>query len=63
MDISDLEKKLTELDKELHSIMEMVRKANVSRDVVDESAGAWGYEVDSKDFVRKLRRSKRIDQL
>ena len=60
MDIADLEKKLTNLDKELHSIMELVRKANASHDVVDDSAGAWGYEVDGKEFVQKLRRSKRL---
>jgi len=52
MDIADLEKKLTNLDKELHSIMELVRKANASDDVVDDSVGVWGYEVDSKEFVQ-----------
>ena len=52
----EFEKKLTNLDKELHSIMELVRKANASHDVVDDSAGAWGYEVDGKEFVQKLKK-------
>lgn len=64
MDISDLEKKLVKLDKELHSIMEVVHKANTSNEDVEELAfGAWGYDVDSKEFVRELRRSKRVDRL
>ncbi|OPY22561.1 MAG: hypothetical protein A4E26_01252 [Methanobacterium sp. PtaU1.Bin097] len=62
MDISDIEKKLVELDRELHSIMEMVRKAKEpEKDVIESASGAWGYDVGSKEFVRELRRSRRIE--
>ncbi|MFW6196879.1 MAG: hypothetical protein ACOC5D_06050 [Thermoplasmatota archaeon] len=27
------------------------------KDVVESSIGAWGYDVDSVEFVRELRRS------
>jgi hypothetical protein len=44
--------------------MDMVREAKrPEEDVVEASSGAWGYDVDSKDFVMKLRRSKRLDNL
>lgn len=64
MDISDLESRLLELDKELHSILEEIRKIKSPReDVLKKAAGSWGYDVDSGDFVRKLRRSERLDEL
>ncbi len=64
MDISDLESRLIELDRELHFILKEIRKAKSPReDVVEKSAGSWGYNVDSSDFVRKLRRSERLDKL
>ncbi|GEM_PF-822943 len=61
---TDLEKKLLALDTELHSILDMVKEQKVKeirRDVVEDSAGAWGYNVDSAKFVDRLRRSKRLD--
>jgi molecular chaperone GrpE (heat shock protein) len=59
MNISEIEKKLVELDKNLHLILEMIRKAKKSEeDIVESVAGAWGYNVDSVDFVRELRRMK-----
>jgi len=64
MDISDLEDRLLELDKELQYILKEIRKAKSSNeDVVEKAVGAWGYNVDSKDFVTKLRHSKRLDKL
>jgi len=59
MNISEIEKRLVELDKNLHLILEMIRKAKKSEeDIVESVAGAWGYNVDSVDFVRELRRMK-----
>lgn len=31
--------------------------------VVKSAEGAWGYDVDSKEFVKDLRRSRRLDWL
>jgi hypothetical protein len=28
---------------------------------VESSRGAWGYDVDSEEFVRKLRKSRKIE--
>ena len=59
--LSEVEKKLIGLDKALHSVLEMVRKLREREEnVVEVVAGAWGYDVDSKEFVRELRRSKRV---
>ena len=63
MDISDLEERLLDLDKELHSILKDIRRAKSSpENVVENATGAWGYDVDSKEFVRRLRRSERLEQ-
>jgi len=59
--LSEIEKKLVELDKALHSVLEMVRRLKGREEgVVEVVAGAWGYDVDSREFVRELRRSKRV---
>jgi len=61
MDISDIEKKLIDVDKNLNSIIEMVRKLKKPEEnVVEEVAGAWEYDVDSVEFTRELRQTKRI---
>ncbi|MEN4018379.1 MAG: hypothetical protein PQ975_00630 [Methanobacterium sp.] len=61
MNIQEIEKKLIELDKNLHSILEMVREAKKSEeDVVESVAGVWGYDVDSVKFVRELRRTEQV---
>ena len=61
MNIPEVERKLIELDKNLHSILEMVREAKKpEEDVVESVAGAWGYDVDNVEFVRELRRTKRV---
>jgi len=57
MNISEIERKLIELDRNLHLILEMVRGAKEpGEDVVESAVGAWGYDVDSEEFVRELRR-------
>ncbi len=61
---TDLEKRLLALDMELHSILEIVKEQKVKelgRDVVEDAAGAWGYNVESAEFVEGLRKSKRLD--
>ena len=59
--LSEIEKKLVELVKALHSVLEMVRRLKGRGEgVVEVVAGAWGYDVDSREFVRGLRRSKRV---
>ena len=61
MNISEIERKLIELDRNLHLILEMVREAKEhEEDVVESVVGAWGYDVDSVEFVRELRRTERI---
>jgi len=61
MNISEIERKLIELDRTLHSILEMVREAKKpEEDVVESVAKAWGYDVDSVEFVRELRRTGRV---
>jgi hypothetical protein len=60
MDISEIERKLMKLDKDLHSILETLRKAKIpDEDLVESVSGAWGYDVDSIEFVRDLRQTKR----
>ncbi len=49
------------MDKNLHSILEMVREVKKPEEgVVESVAGAWGYDVDSVEFVRELRRTERV---
>jgi len=61
MDISDIEKKLIDVDKNLNSIIEMVRELKKPEEnVVEEVVGAWGYDVDSVEFTRELRQTRRI---
>ena len=61
MNISEIERKLIELDRNPHMILEMVRGAKEpEEDVVESAVGAWGYDVDSEEFVRELRRTKRL---
>ncbi len=61
---TDLEKRLLALDMELHSILNIVKEQKVKelgKDVMEDSAGAWGYDVDSAEFVERLRKSRRLD--
>ncbi|HEY9245741.1 MAG TPA: hypothetical protein VIO11_02735 [Candidatus Methanoperedens sp.] len=61
---TDIEKRLLALDMELHSILDLVKEQKakeLGKDLVEDSAGAWGYNVDSAEFVEGLRKSKRLD--
>lgn len=51
----ELEKEIETSDKEV--FVEIVRGGGI----VESVEGAWGYDVDSKDFVRDLRKSRRLD--
>jgi len=59
----DIEKRLLELDREIHSILNMVRKkeGRGSKELVEAACGAWDYDVDSEEFVDRLRKSSRLD--
>jgi hypothetical protein len=58
-----IERRLIELDREIHSILSMVRKkeGRSSKELVESACGAWGYDVDSEEFVDQLRKSSRLD--
>jgi hypothetical protein len=60
---ADIERRLVELDREIHSILNMVRKkeGRSSKELVESACGAWGYNVDSEEFVDQLRKSSRLD--
>ncbi len=63
MKTSKIEKKLIELDKEIHTILHMIEHEKEKKiDIVKSVRGAWGYDVDSVDFVRELRKSKRMNR-
>jgi len=59
----DIERKLLTLDKELHSILNMLKgsKSKSALEVVEASCGAWDYDINSKNFVDQLRKSSRLD--
>jgi hypothetical protein len=60
---ADIERRLIELDREIHSILNMVRKkeGRSSKELVESACGAWDYDVDSEEFVDQLRKSSRLD--
>ncbi|MHB8103173.1 MAG: hypothetical protein ACYDEF_13655 [Methanosarcina sp.] len=60
---ADIEKRLIELDREIHSILNLVRKkeGRSSKELVESACGAWGYDVESEEFVDHLRKSSRLD--
>ena len=51
----ELENGIETSDKEV--FVEIVRRGGI----VESAKGAWGYDVDSKDFVRDLRKSRRLN--
>ena len=60
MNLDEIERKLTELDRNLHSILKLLKEIKrPEKDVVDSVSGAWGYDVDSVEFIRGLRKSRR----
>jgi hypothetical protein len=60
---ADIEKRLLELDREIHYILKIVRKkeGKSSKVIIESACGAWDYDVDSEDFVDRLRKSSRLD--
>ncbi|MEA1944279.1 MAG: hypothetical protein U9N07_02920 [Euryarchaeota archaeon] len=50
-----------ELEKEIGTYEKEVFVKIIRRGIVEAAEGAWGYDVDSKDFVKDLRKSKRLD--
>jgi hypothetical protein len=60
---ADIERRLVELDREIHSILNMVRKkeGRSSKELVESACGAWDYDVESEEFVDQLRKSSRLD--
>lgn len=62
---ADIERRLIELDREIHSILNMVRKkeGKSSKELVESACGAWDYDVESEEFVDQLRKSSRLDSI
>jgi len=60
---ADIERRLVDLDREIHSILNMVRKkeGRSSKELVESACGAWDYDIDSEEFVDQLRKSSRLD--
>ena len=60
---AEIEKRLMELDREIHSILNMVRKkeGRGSKEILESACGAWGYDIESEEFVDQLRKSSRLD--
>lgn len=52
-----------ELEKAIVTSEEEVFVRIIRSKVVKSAEGAWGYDVDSKEFVKDLRRSRRLDWL
>ena len=50
-----------ELEKEIGTSETEVFVKILRRGIVESAEGAWGYDVDSKDFVKDLRKSRRLD--
>ena len=50
-----------ELEKEIETSEQEVFVKILRRGIVESAEGAWGYDVDSKDFVKDLRKSRRLD--
>ena len=50
-----------ELEKEIGTSEPEVFVKILRRGIVESAEGAWGYDVDSKDFVKDLRKSRRLD--
>ncbi|MDQ1254849.1 MAG: hypothetical protein QG646_4119 [Euryarchaeota archaeon] len=60
---TEIERRLIELDREIHSILNMVRKreGRSSIELVESACGAWGYDIESEEFVDQLRKTSRLD--
>ncbi len=62
---ADIERRLIELDREIHSSLYLVRKkeGKSSKELVESACGAWDYDVESEEFVDQLRKSSRLDSI
>jgi len=45
-----------ELEKKIETSEKEVFVKIIRRDIVESAEGAWGFDVDSKDFVKDLRK-------
>ncbi|WP_094228863.1 hypothetical protein [Methanolobus psychrotolerans] len=56
---ADIENMLHNIDNELHTILSMLRKKSTTdpKEIVESSLGAWDFDIDSEEFVDKLRKS------
>lgn len=52
-----------ELEKEIESSEKEIFVKIIRKGIVDSAEGAWDFDVDSSDFVKDLRKSKRLDWL
>lgn len=52
-----------ELEEEIPIINRDILIRIVERQPITLLQGAWGYDIDSAEFVEKMRRSKKIDPL
>ncbi len=50
-----------ELERKLETSETEVFVKILRRGIVESAEGAWGYDVDSEDFVENLRKSRRLD--
>lgn len=50
-----------ELEKGIETSEKEVFVKIIKRGIVESAEGAWGYDVDSKEFVKDLRKSTRLD--
>jgi len=50
-----------ELEREIGTSEKEVFVKILRRGIVESAEGAWGFDVDSKDFVKDLRKSKRLN--
>lgn len=52
-----------ELEDELHVKNKEILIKVVENSSISSLRGAWGYDVDSADFVEKIRKSKQIETI
>ena len=51
-----------ELEKEIETSEKEVFVKIISGGIVESAEGGWGYDVDSKDFVKDLRKFRACDE-
>ena len=50
-----------ELEKEIKTSEKEILVKIIRWGIIESAEGAWGCDVDSEDFVKDLRRSRRLD--